>query len=168
MPLTRLGGIDWDSIREVARPILNDFIDTGAWCSIIDPSATVEERHPITGSTISVTITPILTGWFRVQPLRTDNAVKRALDSTTQRAVQFWPQDFPVDGTLPDIKPGFEVVVMSCKADPQLQNYQYVVTGAINSSMAWNRTINTFTNLETRPNYNTSTWPQPPGSPEIG
>lgn len=142
------------------RPLLQPWMHQ-AWCAILDPTTRDEEDNPITGETESVSITPVYTGWFRVQPLRTNVGVKKAIDSTTQRTVQFQAEGFPVDGDLPDIKPGFEMVVMYGKNDPYLALYKYVVTGAINSSMAWQRTIATTVNLEERPEYDMSDWPWP-------
>lgn len=148
--------------REFMRPLLDPWIKQ-AWAAIIDPQQRVVVRDEITGVIESVTVTPLHVGWFRIQPLRTALNQKKAIDSTTTRTHQFWPLDFPADETLPDIKPGFEIIVMDGGNDPYLELYKYVVTGSTNSSMAWNRTIETTVNLEARPDYDTSGWPQRPG-----
>lgn len=145
---------------EFIRPLLQPWMHQ-AWCAVLDPTTRTETDNEVTGETESTSITPIYTGWFRVQPLRTNVGVKKAIDSTTQRTVQFQTQDFPADGALPDFKPGYEIVVMYGKNDPYLELYRYVVTGAVNSSMAWQRTVATLVNLESRPNYDMSDWPWP-------
>lgn len=132
-----------------------------AWIAIIDPTQTTSTEDSVTGVITGVTITPVWTGYSRVQPLRSALGVKRAVDSTTTRVVQF-QIEYPTEVKAFDIKPGFEIVVMDGLNDPFLEEYQYVVTGAINSSMAWQRTIETTVNLESRPQYDTSGWPQPP------
>lgn len=146
--------------REFMRPLLAPWIHQ-AWVAIVDPLQKVVVRDDITGAVTSVTIEPIWTGWSRVQPLRTALNVKKAVNSTTTRVIQFWV-DFPVDQTIPDIRPGLEIVVMDGLNDPFLTEYEYLVTGSENSSMAWQRTIETVVNLEGRPNYDTSAWPQKP------
>lgn len=149
--------------REFMRVQLEPWIKQ-AWAAIIDPQSRVVDRDPVTGVVNSVTVTPLHVGWFRVQPLRTALNQKKAIDSTTTRTHQFWPLDFPADESLPDIKPGFEIIVMDGGNDPYLELYKYVVTGSSNSSMAWNRTIETVVNLESRPDYDTTGWPPKPGA----
>lgn len=149
--------------REFMRGQLDPWIKQ-AWAAIVDPQQRVVVRNEVTGVIESITVEPLHVGWFRIQPLRTALNQKKAIDSTTTRTHQFWPLDFPADESLPDIKPGFEIIVMDGGNDPYLSLYKYVVTGSTNSSMAWNRTIETVVNLEARPDYDTSGWPQKPGS----
>jgi len=153
---------DAQGYLDFMRPLLKPWIEQ-AWVAIIDPLAKVVVRDSVTEAILSVTVEPLWVGWSRVQPLRTDVTVKKAVDSTTQRTVQFWI-DFPADETIPDVRPGYEMVVIDGGNDPYLLLNKYVVTGALNSSMAWQRTINTFVDLESRPNYDTSSWPQRPVS----
>lgn len=142
--------------REFMRPLVTPWIRQ-AWIAIIDPTTKTITEDEVTGAIEDVEIEPIWTGYSRVQPLRTDVTIKKAIDSTTQRTVQFWI-DFPADGEIPDIKPGLEIVVVQGLNDPYLELYKYLVVGSLNSSMAWQRTINTIVNEESRPNYDTSGW----------
>lgn len=151
---------DVDAWAEFMKPHVQPWFRQ-AWCAVIDPTQRTETDDPITGVTESVQIAPIYTGWFRVQPIRTNINVKKAIDSTTQRVVQFQTVDFPKDLMLPDLKPGLEIAVMWGKNDPYLELYKYVITGSLNSSMAWQRTIDTTVNLESRPNWDMSSWPWP-------
>lgn len=158
--LTTVPYADVDGYAELLRPLVTPWIQQ-AWVAIIDPTTRTETENPATGLITGVTATPVYTGWSRIQPLRTALNVKRAVDTTTSRTVQFWI-GYTKDGTLPDIKPGFEVVVMDGGNDPKLTKYQYVVTGSQNSSAAWQRTIETTVNMESRPDYDTSGWTQKP------
>lgn len=156
-------------VREQLRPLIRPWIENQAWCAIIDPTQKITKDDPITGIVNDVKLFPLYTGWMRVQPLRTDNTVKKAVNSTTQRVVQFWPLDFPGDSGaeddigLPfDLKPGLEVIVIDGGNDPNLEMYKYLVIGSLNSSMAWQRTITTVVDEESRPNYEVSQFPQKP------
>lgn len=151
---------DVEAVRDFMRPIVEPWIEQ-AWIAIVDPTAKTVTQNSVTGVTTDVSITPLWTGYARVQPLRTDITVKKAVDSTTQRTVQFWPSAWPEDGPAPDLRPGLEIVVMDGKNDPGLEEYKYLIVGSLNSSMAWQRTINTVVNEESRPDYDTSGWPQP-------
>lgn len=149
--------------REALRPLVQPWLKQ-AWIAILDPiGGKTQVENALTGVIESVTWTPAWAGWARVKSLRNPLNLKRAIDSTETRTVQFQPLDYPADNTLPDIRPGWEIVVMDCEADPYMVDYQYYVLGAMNSSEAWNRTIDCQVNQETVPGYDTSGWPQPPG-----
>lgn len=154
---------DVDAYAEYVRPLLSPWLRQ-AWVAIVDPATRTVTKNAY-GAVTGVTVRPedlIWVGWARVQPLRTAITLKRAIDSTTTRTTQFQLLDFPADGDVPDIRAGFEVVVMDGGRDPLLTEYQYYVTGSQNSSMAWQRTVETTVNQETRPDYDTTDWPQPP------
>lgn len=146
--------------------LIQPWIKGHAWCAILDPSED-NTQYDQWGMPVQNSRAPIWTGWMRVQPLRTDITVKRAVDSTTQRTVQFWPEGMSVDGLIGtsgeriDAKPGLEIVVVQCDNNPDLTNYQYITIGGINSDLAWNKTIIAVTNQESRPVYDTTYWPQP-------
>ena len=85
---------DVEAVRDFMRPIVEPWIEQ-AWIAIVDPTAKTVTQNSVTGVTTDVSITPLWTGYARVQPLRTDITVKKAVDSTTQRTVQFWPSAWP-------------------------------------------------------------------------
>ena len=152
---------------EALRPRLEAMVTPwiqDAWIAIVDPTQKTTVEDAVTGVVSSVTITPLWTGYSRVKPQRSDILVKKAVDSTTQKDVQFWPNDWVGDRTLPALRPGLEIVVMSCPNDTELEQYKYLVTGSLTSSRGWNRLIDAVVNNESRPNYDTSGWPQPPGA----
>lgn len=148
------------ALKEFMRPIVAPWLRQ-AWCAIVDPLQKNVVDDPVTGVITSVTVDPIWTGFMRVKALRTDVTVKKAVNSTTQRVVQFQPVDF-ADVFPIDVRAGLEIVVMDGLNDPWLEEYRYLVAGSLNSSEAWNRTINCFVNEESRPDYDTSGWPQKP------
>jgi len=155
----------WDAnaLAEFMRPLVEPWFNnekSGAWIHIIDPEEKVINTDIETG-TISVQVDPVWSGFSRVQPLRTALNLKNPTNDTITRVIQFWIE-FPKDGTLPDLKPGFEIAVEFGLNDPALERHQYIIDGAINASDAWQRTIEAVVNLEARPNYDMSTWPKPP------
>jgi hypothetical protein len=145
------------------KPLLQPWLKQ-AWVTIVNPLTRVTVKNTfgaVTGVTVAASDL-VWTGFARVQPLRTAVTVKRAIDSTTNRTTQFQLIDFPKDGLVPDIKPGYEIVVLDGNNDPLLTKYQYYVTGSENASMAWQRTVETTVNQETRPNYDITGWPVKP------
>lgn len=140
------------------RPFIEPWFKNQAWVHIIDPTSRVVNTNFETGVT-TVTLMPIWSGWARVKPLRTALNSKQPYNATTTRVVQFWI-DFPLDEEEPDLRPGLEMVVEDGVNDPALERHQFVITGAINGQDAWQRTIETVVNLESRPNYDTSLWPK--------
>lgn len=158
---------DVDGYANLVRPTLEPWLRQ-AWVAIVNPETRIKVDNGF-GAITSVTVPAedlVWVGWARVQPLRTSIFLKRAVDSTTTRTTQFQLLGFPADGDVPSIRAGFEVVVMDGGRDPFLTEYQYYVTGAQNSSMAWQRTVETTVNQEIRPDYDTTGWPQPPtGTP---
>lgn len=154
---------DVNAYAEFMKPLLQPWLEQ-AWVAIVDPATRVTLKNEF-GAVIGVTVDAddlVWTGFARAQPLRTAIGLKRAIDSTTTRTTQFQLVDFPKDGDVPDIRAGFEIVVIDGHNDPQLTNYQYYVTGSENSSMAWQRTIETTVNQEARPKYDTTGWPEKP------
>lgn len=146
---------DYIAMGAFVKPLLEPWLRQ-AVVAIVDPATKQVVRNYETGET-TVTITPIYIGYSRIQPLRTALNSQQLANLTTTRAIQF-QLEYPQTNTLPDIKSGYEVVVVNAPADPYLSKYQFVVTGSVNSSMAWNRTVETTTNLEARPNYDTTGW----------
>jgi len=152
------------ALREYMRPKILPFIQAKAWIHIIDP-AIVKVTNNITAGTSTWEGQPSWSGWARVQPIRNTVQTWRATNPTTTRIVQFWPEDFPVDQKL-DQKPGLRIAIENLTEgennDPWLSEYQYVIIGALNSTQAWQRTIDTQVDLENRPAYDFSLWPKPP------
>lgn len=106
---------------------------------IVDPniSETVYDKWTNIGGDSQATI--LWEGIARIQPIRTPLDAREPMGETTIAAVRF---QIPIEamGGAP-IRKGLRVVITDPGEDPSLVHYQYVVRRAINSSMAWNRTI---------------------------
>lgn len=100
----------------------------------------------------------VWTGWARVQPYRREIAVAVPADPTVTQTYRF-QVDFTKDGVIPLIRSGYRIIALPeslgniPQPDPQISDYEHVVNSAVNSSLAWQRTIETITNLERRPDY---------------
>ena len=119
-------------------------------------------------SALVVIIDPNMTGslplivWHglaRVQPYRKDLSQNQVTNPTTTGTVRF-QVDFTEDGLIPDIQTNFEVYILPTALsgieypDPYISEYAHIVTSSMNSSLAWQRTIETTVNTEAKPNYN--------------
>lgn len=69
---------------------------------------------------------------------QTLNAELPAGAITQVRSVRF---TVPLDGPDMPIRKGLMVQVVSCEDDPETERYQYTVTSGLNSSLAFDRTI---------------------------
>lgn len=142
--------MDANAVADMMKPAINLWKNQ-AYCIIIDPSQSIITSN-ITAGTKSTIQFPLGSGPTRIQSLKRPLNARNQTNDTTTRVIQFW-LDFPKDKTLPDMKAGLEIIVTNGGTDPYSSNYQYVVTGATNSSIAWQRTVQTLSNMETRPNY---------------
>lgn len=142
--------IDFDAMAESMRPIINSWKNQG-YCIIVDPNATIRSRDILAGTSAVMPI-PLGSGPCRIQPIKSNLTERNQTNDTDARTIQFW-LDFPKDQTIPDIRPGFEIIVTNGGNDPYLSSYQYPVIGAMNSSMAWQRTIQATVNMEAQPQY---------------
>jgi hypothetical protein len=154
------------AMREYMRPHIEPFTEPAdenandkGWIHIIDPTQTIIDTDFDTGVR-TVIVVPLWSGYARIQPIRNSVSTWRASNPTTTRIVQFWPEDFPDEQDI-DLKPGLRIAVEEGGNDPWLAKYQYTIIGALNSSQAWQRTIDTQVDLENRPNYDMTTWPKP-------
>lgn len=140
---------DVAAIAEIVRPIVT------AWYSgkiyIFNPEDNTTESD-IDNGVFEAVIHPYWYGPARIQPMRTNLDSKQTTNDTTTRVVEF-QCGFAKDGTLPDVRPGHQIVVADGGNNQLLELGQYVITGTMNSSQAWNHTIWAETNLEARPNF---------------
>lgn len=115
---------------------------------IIDPgpnSVYLRDKNPLAF---------VWAGMARVQPYRREVPAAAVGNPTTNQSVRF-QIDFSKDGIIPDIKTGWRVLVLTDVEipDPYISEYEHVVNSALNSSLAWVRTIETQVNTESRPTY---------------
>lgn len=141
---------DGRAVADLVRPALEPFLDQG-YALVTDPTKMFSKYDADTNTGIVVPYI-VFHGRTRIQPLRTALFSKTPPNDTTTRVIQFW-FEWTKDDVQPLVEPGFQVAVIDGGNDPTLTNYQYTVTGSPNSSMAWQRTVETQTDLERRPNY---------------
>lgn len=95
-------------------------------------------------------------GWARYQPYRKDIPIAQVTNPTTTATARF-QVDFTKDGVIPDIKTNWIVLIVNEPGveypDPRITGYVHVVTSAMNSSLAWVRTIETIVDTRTRENF---------------
>lgn len=142
--------LDAGALAELMKPAINLWKNQG-YCILIDPTKAISLTN-ITAGTKTTIQFPLGSGPTRIQPLKRPLTARNQTNDTTNRTVEFW-LDFPKDKTIPDLRPGLEIVVTNGGNDPYSVNYQYVISGATNSTIAWQRTVMTNTNMEIRPNY---------------
>jgi hypothetical protein len=128
-----------------------------AHIQIIKPNA-VEKTYDAVSNTWTESTATIYEGWARIQPLRQSTISESSNDfipMTGKDVAMFFNlkknlmEDW--DGELADIRPGYEVIVISAVADPLLTGFQYTVKSVINSSNSWSRGITCEVNQESRP-----------------
>jgi len=140
---------DVAAIAETVRPIITPWYK--GYVHIFIPPAP-GEGIDIDAGTMQVTINPYWSGPARIQPIRNMLLSKETTNDTQVRTVLF-QLGYAKDGTLPDVRPGHQIVVSNGGNNQLLTQYQYVVGGSLNSTGAWNHTIFTTANLEVNPNY---------------
>lgn len=140
---------DVSGYAELLRPLITPWYS--GYIHIFDPLQNTKSTDWENG-TKTVVLHPYWDGPTRIQPIRRNLNNKETTNDTQSRTIQF-QLGYAKDGTLPDVKPGHQIVVTDGGNNVLLTLYQYVITGTINSSQAWQHTIFAETNLEARPNY---------------
>ena len=100
---------------------------------------------PVT-NTWDVTATQLFLGAARVQPVTSVNEVSDSYNPTYMQTVrvqiEFNKNQSTTAGTaVPDIRPNDRLRVLSSQHDGQLEKFIFTVTGVLNSSNAWERTL---------------------------
>lgn len=142
-------------LAEFARPAIQPLQVARVY--LIDPSENTRTGS-ISGGKDSyhVSVHPYWSGHARMQPIRLNLVDKEQTNDTTTR-VYLFQCDYAKDGTFPDVKPGHEFIVASAGNQQLLTQYQYVVTGLGNSTMAFDNNVYAMVDLERRPNYTIGT-----------
>jgi hypothetical protein len=141
---------DVAALAETARPVITPWYK--GYVYVFDPHDNTGAGVDIDSGTIDISVHPYWAGPARIQPMRTNLSSKQTTNDTTTRVVEF-QVGYAKDGTLPDVRPGHQIIVARGGNNQLLTQYQYVITGGMNSTMAFNHTIYTDVNLEAKPNY---------------
>lgn len=141
---------DVAALAETVRPIITPWY--AGWIYIYDPNQNTGTGVDIDTGILDIVVHPYWGGKARIQPMRTNLLSKETTNDTTTRVVEF-QVGYAKDKTLPDVAPGHQIIVMNGGNNNLLKVYQYTVTGMLNSTSAFNNTIFSQVNLETRANY---------------
>lgn len=142
-------GFDADQVGKAMKNAMSEWSSSG-YCIIIDPSKKIVSQNIMTGQAFALQI-PVGSGPMRMQQLRPP-ATGAVTAHEKSNGVRF-SMDYPRDQRIPEIRPGFEVVVTNGGNDPYANKFQYVVSSALNSSVAWQRVIQCVANSRSKPEY---------------
>jgi len=147
-PRVALG--DVAALAETVRPIITPWYK--GYVYIFNPGDNTGTGIDIDTGLSDIQVHPYWAGPARIQPMRTNLLSKETTNDTTTRVVEF-QLGYAKDGTLPDVAPGHQIIVANGGNNQLLTLYQYVITGTLNSTSAFNHTVFTQVNLEARANY---------------
>jgi hypothetical protein len=141
---------DVAALAETARPLITPWYK--GYVYLFNPNDNTGTGTNIDAGTMDISVHPYWAGPARIQPMRTNLNSKQTTNDTTTRVVEF-EVDYAKDGILPDVRPGHQIIVARGGNNQLLTQYQYVVTGTLNSTMAFNHTIFTEVNMEVKPHF---------------
>lgn len=106
--------------------------------SIIDPNLGDAQWDVVTNETIEATPTVIWTGPARIQPI---SSVANPVIGYSQEAVRQVRVNIPLDASAGLLRKGLRIVVNTPGNDYALDATEMTISGAVNSSYAWARTL---------------------------
>lgn len=143
MPISSSNPIDFAAIAVEMRGAVARWYN--ADIQIIDPNLREQTWNEFTNSYGASTESVIWSGKARVQPVGSERLTDLQIAQGSVRAVRF---QVPYDATLPLIREGLQIIVTDGGEDVVLESLMFVVTGSVNSSYGWNRTIECEVNLK--------------------
>jgi hypothetical protein len=144
------GGMNFAAISTEMRKTMLPWMN--ATIQIVDPNIAESNWDPFTNTETGGEPTVIWQGKARIQQLTRFTPAEVGYDSTTNRKIRL---QVPMDPALGFIRKGLQVIVLDGGSDIELEQLQFVVMASINSSYAWNRTIECEVDLKSVAN---STW----------
>lgn len=129
------GGLDFAAISTEMRKTMLPWMN--ATVQIVDPNVGESDWDPFTNTETGGEPTVIWQGKARIQQL-TFAQTEVGYDNTSIRRIRL---QVPMDAELGFVRKGLQVVVIDGGSDDELEKLQFVVVASINSSYAWNRTI---------------------------
>jgi hypothetical protein len=97
-----------------------------------------DEWDPMTNSYMDDTEIILWSGSARIQPIRSSTEPDLGITQASVRAVRI---QVPYDVNLVFLQKGMRVRVTNGGEDAVLQDLEFIISSAINSSYGWNRTI---------------------------
>ena len=136
MPISSSNPIDFAAIALEMRSTVARWYN--AQIQIIDPNLENQTWNPSTNSYTGNPAVVIYSGSARIQPIGADRTPTLDFAQAGIRGIRV---QVPYDQTIGLIRKGLQVVVTDGGEDAILEDLQFVVSSAINSSYGWNRTI---------------------------
>ena len=136
MAISRSTPIDFAKIATEMRTIVARWYN--ATIQIVDPNTESQVWDPSTNTYTGDSATVLWSGSARIQPLRGASSPNLGV---TQGSIQGIRVQVAYDADLSLIRKGLQVKVTGGGEDAVLEDLQFVVSSAINSSYGWNRTI---------------------------
>jgi hypothetical protein len=134
------------SMAKTALPWMN------ATIQIVDPNLSTAQWDPWTNAQTGGTPTVIWSGPARIQQLKNESLPSVGFSDTSIRGIRL---QIPLDESAGFIRKGLQIIVTDGGNDYELEDLQFVITSAINSSYAWLRTIEAEVDVKSVGN---STW----------
>lgn len=144
------GGINFSAISDEMRATMQHWFN--ATIQIVDPNVEDVEWDVYSNTQSAGTKTVIWSGPARVQHLKNDSMPIVGYSQTNIRGIRI---QLPYDAQLGLIRKGLQVIVTDGGSDPVLEQLGFVITSSVNSSYAWNRTIECEVDLKS---VSDSTW----------
>lgn len=119
---------------------------------IVDPNIENSSWNAWTNEYTGGTGTVLWSGPARIQHLRTELMPEVGFSQAGIRGIRV---QIPLGGDAPFIRKGLQIIVTDGGNDVELEQLQFVITSAINSSYAWLRTIEAEVDVKSIAN---STW----------
>jgi len=123
-----------------------------ATIQIVDPNLSTAQWDPWTNAQTGGAPTVIWSGPARIQHLKNESLPSVGFSDTSIRGIRL---QIPLDESAGFIRKGLQIIVTNGGNDYELEDLQFVITSAINSSYAWLRTIEAEVDVKSLGN---STW----------
>lgn len=136
MPISSNTPIDFAAIAVEMRGAVARWYN--AEVQIIDPNLEDQIWDPETNTYSGNPVVVIYSGKARIQPIGVDRTPTLDFAQAGIRSIRV---QVPYDQTIGLIRKGLQVVVTDGGEDAILEDLQFVVSSAVNSSYGWNRTI---------------------------
>ena len=130
------GGLDFAAISAQMGNTILPWMN--ATIQIVDPNIQDQEWDPFTNEYEGSSSVVLWQGPARIQHLTSETNPVVGLSEIGVRGIRL---QVPLDPELGFVRKGLQVIVLDGGSDPELEQLQFVVTSAINSSYAWIRTI---------------------------
>lgn len=144
------GAVDFASVSAQMASTMLSWMN--ATVQIVDPNTADAEWDPFTNEYVGGEATVLWQGPARIQQLKNEKLPEVGYSQVSIRNIRL---QVPMSPDLEFVRKGLQVVVLDGGSDTDLEQLQFVVTSAINSSYAWVRTIECEVDVKSVAN---STW----------